>query len=439
MRWQFVDYRLKKAAKPFVLRSMHCLAKTIPTHRLADFHRGIDAYVKQHKLTDCFASAHRGMDLSSIVRGKFSQHNTRLINQAAVELVATGYEEQSAIPSERYWVFRSLDESVGAVIRLSMTNVVTLEIAANERDALTTIHDEICRLSVEHSVYRNQFVSISVAAPMTDDYGYSTQVDGLDVTFLRPPKIKDTDIIFDPAIKKTLQRNVISFFENRNELLQLGVPLQRGVLLYGPPGTGKTYTCQYLFSKLKDVTMITVSGQGLGQVRSICSFARMMQPTILVLEDVDLIFASRDINLYSSSLGEMMDELDAFKSSDNVLFMLTTNAIERLEAAIKDRPGRVSQCVYMGLPGEELRVRYLTRYLQEHPHAELSVEHVAKRCEGASQAFLEELVYRAVQIAFEQEGESWSLADRHFDEAFEEMTMHKDQSAGGIVGFRFGE
>jgi SpoVK/Ycf46/Vps4 family AAA+-type ATPase len=180
-----------------------------------------------------------------------------------------------------------------------------------------------------------------------------------------------------------------------------------------------------------------VTGKGLGQVRTICSLARLLHPSVLVLEDVDLIFTSREINLYSTALGDMMDELDAFKREESVLFILTTNSIERLEAAIKDRPGRISQCIFFGPPTRDLRIRYLKRYLEAYDTSNLSMEYIADVSDGGSQAFLEELVYRTVQIAAEGNGDKIVLKDEYFKEAVDEMTGHQDQSAGSILGFRF--
>ena len=447
---RYIDFRLKKAVKPYRLRSMVSLSKDIEPHRFADYHLAARAFVDQRTQADAFSSQHYNMTLIDIVKGKFNQHQTRMVNQSPVRLIDIGYEKSEPFADEYFWAFTSVKEDLAGVIRVRSAHEVTLEIALSDSSKLTTIAEEIDRLSIDHSVYRNQLLAIEFDKGIQNEYGYAQHGNGLDIAFLRKPKISDEDIIFDPDVKKVLERNIVSFLTNRDRLGALGLPLQRGVLLYGPPGTGKTFTCQYLYNRLEDVTMIRVSGKGLGQVRSICAFARMMQPSVLVLEDVDLIFASREINLYSSALGEMMDELDAFKSDDNVLFILTTNAIERLEEAIKDRPGRVAQCVYLGPPGLELRVRYLNRYLNRYDCETLSIEEIAEATDGASQAFLEELVYRSVQIAAET-GETASsekngaelsaspqLKNAHFEEALREMTLHKNQSTGNIVGFKFG-
>ena len=122
------------------------------------------------------------------------------------------------------------------------------------------------------------------------------------------------------------------------------------MLLYGPPGTGKTFACRYLCGKLSGTTRIIVTGTALLQVTQIYNLARMIQPSLVILEDVDLVFASRQVNLYSSVLGELLDQMDGLRPYEDISFILTTNAIDRMEAAIKDRPGRISQCIFFGAP-----------------------------------------------------------------------------------------
>ena len=122
---------------------------------------------------------------------------------------------------------------------------------------------------------------------------------------------------------------------------------------------------------------------------------------MVILEDVDLAFAARDINLYSSSLGDLLDRMDGLRPSDDVGVILTTNSIERLEAAIKDRPGRISQCVYFGPPGETLRRRYLEQYAEGYDCTATDLERLVAMSDGTTPAFIKEWVHRTVQIATE--------------------------------------
>ena len=110
------------------------------------------------------------------------------------------------------------------------------------------------------------------------------------------------------------------------------------------------------------------------------------------------------------------------------------------EEAIRDRPGRINQCLYFGLPGPELRRRYLLQYLRPYDISAVDMEHVVRQTDQASQAFLKEYVLRAVQIAAEDTGfqprSPHVLQTTHFDAAFDELTGHGDPHGHSIMGFR---
>ena len=175
-------------------------------------------------------------------------------------------------------------------------------------------------------------------------------------------------------------------------------------------------------------------------MQEIGKFARQMHPCLVVIEDVDLVFTAREVNPYGTALGDLMDQLDGFTPDEDVLFLLTTNAIERVEEAIRDRPGRINQCLYFGLPSPELRRRYLIQYLRPYDISAVDVDHLVQQTEQASQAFLKEYVLRAVQIGAEDAGfrpsSPHTLKTAHFDAAFDELTGHGDPHGHAIMGFR---
>ena len=254
--------------------------------------------------------------------------------------------------------------------------------------------------------------------------------------------IGSDDIIIEDSVHSTIERNVFDFHRRRQQLNDVGIPNKKGLLFFGPPGTGKTFTCKYIYSQLPDVTCLIASGKSLAQIKPLCNVARMLQPSLVVLEDVDLVFASREINLYSSVLGDMLDELDGFQTDDAVTFLLTTNSIERLEAAIKDRPGRISQCLYFGPPSQPLRERYLRRYVQDYDSSQLDMEELVLLTDGTTHAYLKELVFRAVQVALENtdpgdsvEPDGLRLENEHFVIAHREMTEGRNDLAASIIGF----
>ena len=133
--------------------------------------------------------------------------------------------------------------------------------------------------------------------------------------------------------------------------------------------------------------------------------------------------------------------MDGLRPGEDVGVILTTNSIERLEAAIKDRPGRISQCVYFGPPGRTLRRRYIAQYAKAYDYAATDVERLVDMSHGTTPAFIKEWVHRTVQIATEGlAGDSkLSLSNEDFQEAFDEMKRAGNGSSGRIVGFLEGK
>ena len=86
-------------------------------------------------------------------------------------------------------------------------------------------------------------------------------------------------------------------------LLAAGRHLKRGLLLYGPPGTGKTLTAMYLVGRMPGRTVLILSGRSYGLVAPTCELARNLQPSTVILEDVDLVFHTRELNPYGTALG----------------------------------------------------------------------------------------------------------------------------------------
>ncbi|MFL5801619.1 MAG: AAA family ATPase [Roseiflexaceae bacterium] len=299
--------------------------------------------------------------------------------------------------------------------------------------------DAIAELASAQSIYRNHTIRVVFGPEVRANYGDNESQEPIDLIFYKETPIAAADIILDEMHHALIERTIVDFHQRRAELQRLGLPGKRGVLFYGPPGTGKTYTCKYIASCLDSATTLVVTGHALLHMKAICAIAKMLQPTLVLLEDVDLVFAHRENNAYNTVLGEFIDQLDGFGDTDQLIFILTTNAIERIESAIKDRPGRVSQCIYFGPPSATLRRRYLDALVQPYNAASIDLPRLVGQTEGVSQAFLKELVFRAIQIAsgqIPQNGAALGLTDEYFDTALREMTSGSGRVGQRIIGFR---
>jgi hypothetical protein len=417
-------------------------AKELPGFRFVDLYLAAEWFSDEHEQIAEIQSEHEQFDLSTLMHSPSNRRVWKGIKQSRMLGWAVGPEQERYFPVDKHWVTGGARPPAGRlIVRLSYNQFyqrVRLEVAAvSPQDAAAAI-DAICARSVSHSIYRGSVLELAFVAGTKDEYGDIEKPQELRVLFKSFEPVAEEDIVIDDEVRSMLIRNIIDLQERRDILKANGVPIRRGVLLYGPPGTGKTFACRYVFARLPGVTRIAVAGTALMQVGHIFSLARLYQPSLVVLEDVDLVFASREINLYSSILGELLDQMDGLRPSEDIGVLLTTNSIERMEAAIKDRPGRIGQCIYFGPPQRELRRRYLAHYLGGYDTGDVNIDELVAQSEDATQAFLKEWVHRAVQIATERlsGGDTRAkLRTADFVGALSEMKRFTQGSTGRIIGF----
>ena len=146
-------------------------------------------------------------------------------------------------------------------------------------------------------------------------------------------------------------------------------------------------------------TRIALTRPSLVAVGAVTDLARALVPSVVVLEDVDLVAEERSLGPSSSPvLFDLLDAMDGAAPDADLLFLLTTNRADLLEPALAARPGRVDIAVEIALPDALARERLLTLYGQNVP-LDLTQEDVqltVERTDGTTASFLKELIRRAV-------------------------------------------
>lgn len=271
---------------------------------------------------------------------------------------------------------------------------VTLEVAATDPDAARALLAEVRALAVAHSVYRRQVVSFG-------DEAFGPARGGL-LAFHPRPSLGREELILPDGLLDGIERQIVGVARHREVLLEYGQHLKRGVLLYGAPGVGKTHTVRYLISSLPELTVLILSGGALHFIREACSVARALQPSLLVIEDVDLVAEERGRHTASPLLFQLLNEMDGLGDDIDVTFLLTTNRVDVLEPALVSRPGRIDHAAEIPLPDAEGRRRLLTLY-QGGLNLDLAnPERVLERTDGVTASFLKELLRRGALIALEE-------------------------------------
>jgi hypothetical protein len=241
------------------------------------------------------------------------------------------------------------------------------------------------------------------------------------------------DVILPRKTLAILDRNVAGFMMARDQLKALQFQARKGLLFYGPPGTGKTYTIHYLASQLPNHTTLLVTAEQVGLLSEYFTLARFLQPSIMVIEDVDLIARERTHMhgpFEEALLNKLLNEMDGLREDAEVLFILTTNRPDQIEPALVSRPGRIDQAIEFPLPDEEGRAKLTKLYARGLEIPEELLELIVSRTKGVSAAFIKELMRRCAQFQIEFSRGNL-LTQPSVDAAIEEMLF-----AGGALNRR---
>jgi len=283
------------------------------------------------------------------------------------------------------------DEDMEA--RTPRATTITLSLACRNRAIANFVFNELEKRRQELSIYRGKVID-----PVIAPGGIRT------IGFKRIKGVTEADLILPQSVKSLIENSIIGFYKNQETLRALGVSLKRGILFNSRPGTGKTSISLYLAGLLPHFTICFVSGRRLLYPRELCAMARYLQPTMLVLEDIDLIATERDMNGLATVLGELMNQIDGCEPADRVLFIMNTNSMDRLEEAVKNRPGRVDQIIHIPLPDVAARKQLIRHFARNVGVDDDAVNQAASVMDGATPAMIKEVVQRAAVSAVARDG-----------------------------------
>ncbi len=183
----------------------------------------------------------------------------------------------------------------------------------------------------------------------------------------------------------------------------------------------------YLAAVMPERTVVALQGPSLAALGQAAAIVRKLTPSMLVLEDVDLIAGARGLPGQDTNplLFELLNVMDGLGPDTDVLFVLTTNRADLLEPALAGRPGRVDHAGEIERPDGPGRRRLLELYLSGAQARVDRLDDVVERTAGVTASFVKELVRRAALDAI-RDGDG-TMTDEYLLAALDEV------QAGGQV------
>jgi transitional endoplasmic reticulum ATPase len=175
---------------------------------------------------------------------------------------------------------------------------------------------------------------------------------------------------FDDVIE-ALEAKITLPIENHALAAEPQLRPKRGVLLAGPPGTGKTTIGRTLAARLKskffliDGAVIAGCDNFDSRVRKIFDAARKNAPSVVFIDDSDLIFENSDGAGFCRYLLTILDGLES-AGAERVCVIITATDAHSLPAPVL-RSGRIELWLETRLPDAAARAAILSERLAQAP------------------------------------------------------------------------
>lgn len=214
------------------------------------------------------------------------------------------------------------------------------------------------------------------------------------------PQLNFTNVIGVQEVKNAFMVDVVAPLRPEFQAVYRkfrGEQLGTQILLYGPPGTGKTHIVKCLAGALNCKIAVVQTSEVLASVvgvaeknmRDIFAQAAELDRCIIFLDEIDSICSDKnsdDSRHTKSILTTMLTCMDGFiktkKPNQLRIIVAATNLPWKLDPALK-RGGRFETQIYVPLPDQEAREKFVSLDLDRLPHAnDVTAKYLATLLDG---------------------------------------------------------
>ena len=200
----------------------------------------------------------------------------------------------------------------------------------------------------------------------------STKVDGL---------IDLPDTVSDQILKEVDQFLTI---ETKEKFDKYNLLYKRGILLHGAPGTGKTCTIFKTMEKMVERGGVVFFNPNPGGLIEVVNNIREIEPD----KPIMVVYEELEDWLYDEE--QILSLLDGETQLDNIIYLATTNYIDKIPPRLKNRPSRFASVIEVGMPTKEARSIYFNAKLDDDDKE--NIDEMIEKTENMSIDHLKDLI-----------------------------------------------
>lgn len=195
----------------------------------------------------------------------------------------------------------------------------------------------------------------------------------------------------------SLTEEVRAWYADRLWYREHGIPWRLGCAFAGEPGTGKTSHARGLAVELDlPVHVFDLASMSNADLRKAWAMMTTEAPCMALIEDIDAVFHGRENITPSGSLmnsggltfDALLNVIDGIERHDGVLLVVTTNHLDKIDPALRDRKGRVDKVVTFEPLDLMRRLELATRIIDNpllaartaHDSGDMPASKFAERC-----------------------------------------------------------
>ena len=243
--------------------------------------------------------------------------------------------------------FYELSTDISYFISLKNKNYIKIETYQNKSERSYYPEHRLKIQFFGKERYKNRADFLRNALRITDDKHIRVQyLNEYEISCDVIPHSFD-NIVLDEKVKQNIVNGLVNWNKSKNWYDEHQLVHKIGVFLYGSPGTGKSTVAKAISSMFNNAPILTIDPNNImNSVNGILKMRKKYEGTIIVLiEDFDMYFKSREeIENIEIGLDQKKQKdfnqnaifqlLDGVYSTDNTIYVATTNYKDRIDSAL---------------------------------------------------------------------------------------------------------